>query len=261
MGTERMHFVLAPPGNPGRRIKARAISMGSDGVLLVVILLACCCSCFMALSSLFYVAYRVLNPGYTTILSDVLELDRDEALKAETPKYGKDPIAYTISFWLKIGDPSPQWRNILRVGDVDAVRLPGIWIVPNTRNLWVRHGYNVNETDPPTGTLSSETDWGASVDNTISGWQHVAITLSDKTLKTYLSGVQASSQECPGNPTIPATSTLIMAARPDATSSYIDADHPLSVASVRIYPRTLTATEVVKLAASRPTGLTLNPPD
>jgi hypothetical protein len=53
------------------------------------------------------------------------------------------------------------------------------------------------------------------------------------------------------DPTVPATSKLILPA-----ANYPDPSRSIKFGDVRMYPRALTAAEVVALAAARPSSLT-----
>ena len=99
---------------------------------------------------------------------------------------------YSITFWIKITNLNKSWRNIFQHGNNSKHRFPGVWIKPNSTSLQ----FAISTTH------KDETSWGEQlyIDNVpLNKWCHIAITVKNNTVETYLNGVPSSQLDLVGS--------------------------------------------------------------
>lgn len=215
---------------------------------LCIMLIVCCCC--------------ILLPGvvsgalwYRTRHTVLLSADKpvtfmsENSFKTKLPAFGKEPMAYTLSFWIKIPTTSSKWRNVFRFGSTDFVRTPGVYIVPNSTILYYRHG---SVADDKATAFTTGNDWGpAGIPLNQSTWNHVVVTLQDRTFIFYVNGKKALTALSPATPAVANSTTNEVIF---GTASAVDPTAPLTLCDVRFYPVALSPYELYTIF--KPNSLT-----
>jgi len=215
----------------------------------VYLFVICCICCFASSATALAVYLFYFASSYTTLLtgSTVTTLDSDNKLSLDVPTFGKDPLAYTISLWLKIPAVSALWRNVFRFGSSDNTRCPGMWITQNQNQIHFRHD------------LPGSPNWGFDGIPTnipYNTWFHFAITVSDKTFTPYINGVAQTGKTASTTPSLAdATSNKVIIVATPASGTYRDVNSLLQVCDLRFYPSALKAEDITSIATNKPTPL------
>jgi len=100
-----------------------------------------------------------------------------------------DPHHYSIMFWVKTNPTTGHWRSIFRWGNADTNRMPAAWFwcCGNQYKFHYRHSTAASWNDGV--NVYSLDSHGFRYDK----WNHMTITVSNRTLKFYLNGKQIKS--------------------------------------------------------------------
>ena len=99
---------------------------------------------------------------------------------------------YSIVFWIKINNLNRNWRNIFHHGNINKHRFPGIWIKPNSAGIL----FAISTTEKNTDTYGESVSIG---NVSLNKWHHIAITVKDKMVTTYLDGSPNSKLDLIGD--------------------------------------------------------------
>lgn len=107
-----------------------------------------------------------------------------------------DKVEYTLSLWLRVDRPSPDWRNILLVGEQDdwtrmetVDRTPGLWVIhQNNAGLHFRHRSSRNFND-------GVDMWGLRFGQ----WNHFMAVVTPQQIRLYLDGKLGAKLDLPAN--------------------------------------------------------------
>lgn len=99
---------------------------------------------------------------------------------------------YSVVFWIKINNLNRNYRNIFHHGSINKHRFPGIWIKPNSAGIL----FAISTTEKNTDTYGESVSIG---NVSLNKWHHIAITVKDKTVTTYLDGSPSSKLDLIGD--------------------------------------------------------------
>ena len=99
---------------------------------------------------------------------------------------------YSITFWIKITNLNKTWRNVFQHGNNSKRRFPGIWIKPNSTALQ----FGITTTHKDTTTYGE----ALYIENIpLNKWSHIAITVKNNTVETYLNGTSSNKLKLMGS--------------------------------------------------------------
>lgn len=171
-------------------------------------------------------------PAYTQLLGSPVTLTSPKQVVAPLPTFG-NPFAYTLSFWLKVPDNAPGWRNVLRFGPDDSHRMPAVYITPTALNIHYRHATTDNGNPGFDGIPGMQA-------NT---WTHFAMSVSGRVLTPYLNGVAGTPMTMTGDLLLP-TDQVYM---PGDPATYVDPAHLISLGYVWFFPTALGASDIANV--------------
>jgi hypothetical protein len=179
-------------------------------------------------------------PAHTELVSTPVTLSTVKQIIKPLPTFGS-PLSYTLSFWVKIPDMAPGWRNIIRFGPDDTkTRLPAVYIWPTSLNLHCRHGTSAN--------FNEGIDAIPGV--TANVWAHFAVTVSGRIMSSYINGVAGPTYTATADYQVSTDQVYI----PGDPSTYVDPAHLISVGYVWFFPLALVASDIAKVYAAAHVG-------
>ena len=88
---------------------------------------------------------------------------------------------YTITFWIKIDNLNTNWRNIFHHGNTNKHRFPGIWIKPNSTDIYFAI----------TTTKSNVDSWGESLSVSnipLRKWTQISFIVKNNKVISFVNG-------------------------------------------------------------------------
>jgi hypothetical protein len=218
-----------------------ASGTGSNSTMFMVLALLI----ILAFGYIFYQQKQILERD-TPLLIDGSGKDAKIQRTEPGSRISKSPIGvqFSYTFWIYVDDMNYNYgkaKHILHFGDSEGTKYcPGIWIYPETNNLYVRVNSYVDVNIPSTDFRSRIQDPCDVSDIPIQRWVCIGVVLNNRTLDVYVDGQLRRSCELDGVVKIP-----------DGANLYINKNGGFSgkIANLRYYNRAISSTEVSSVNA------------